>query len=202
MPRTPLPALRGNSIQEIYYTWKYLQPVSGKIWVGGKKLNGIFKRNLAFPAALKAILRLCFFFFSKKSNWMGKVSAVPKRTKCCAGTKSCCEPCSVRWLSETSPSLNLGISSFQLLQTPVLQSVLLNKDRFFKRRKKKSTQAATFHTPVTLSPLPALTPGVSQGTEPPLSPLPHGIWGSAREEKAMTRIISWIQWENCAATTF
>lgn len=60
------------------------------------------------------------------------------------------------------------------------------------KKKKKSTQAATFHIPVT-EPSPSSDTRREpqhRATSAPSSPLDRG---SAREEKAMARIINWIQ---------
>lgn len=147
-------------------------------------------RKLAFPATLKAILTL--LFPKGQTAWERSVLH-PKEQSVVLVQRASVSPAESGGLSETSPSLNLLCATRagdKQLPTapklPILPSVLLNKDHFFKRRrnlkKKKSTQAATFHIPVT-EPSPSSDTRREprhRATSAPSSPLDRG---SAREER-------------------
>lgn len=140
MPRTAPQAPRGNSIQKKIIhgnTYSHFQVRFG--WRKKIKLNLL--RKLAFPAALKAILTLLV----PKGQTARKRSVLhPKEQSVVLVQRASVSPAESGGLSKTSPSLNLLCATRAgdkqppaAPKLPILPSVLLNKDHFFKRRRNK-----------------------------------------------------------------
>lgn len=118
VPRTALPALRGDSIQKANDTQTNLQPFSSKIWMGGKiKRNFLKKSGLSY--SFKGNFKTLPFFPKGQTGWERSVLH-PKEQRAVLAQRAAVSGGSVKPLPASICSVQpeLGISSFQLLQTP------------------------------------------------------------------------------------
>lgn len=186
MPRTAVPALRGNSIQKQIVqgnTYSHFQVRFG--CVGGIKLNFLKKTSLSCSS--KGNFKT---LFSKRSDWLGEVSPAQKEQSAVLGQRAAVSPavsgapvkppCALCSSTCCKPSSHLCL---EIKITALKGGKIKNQPRL---------------PPFTTLPLSSLAPGVTRGQSHLCPLLPTGF-GAVPERKGHDYwIMSWIQlWENC-----